>query len=69
MPQQYDRLAGEAAQFAPGCECSSPVAPSDFDRLVSGYRLTQTALLGQPCCGGGLGSVVSIGAGVGGGRG
>ena len=28
----------------------SPVAPSDFDRLVSGYRLTQTALLGDSWC-------------------
>ena len=27
-------------------ERNSSVAPSDFDRLVSGYHLTQTALLG-----------------------
>ena len=24
--------------------------PSDFDRLISGYRLTQTALLRDPYC-------------------
>ena len=24
------------------------VAPSDFDRLITGYRISQTALLGDP---------------------
>ena len=38
------------ALFSPGDECVSPVAPSDFGRLISGYRLTQTALLGDPYC-------------------
>lgn len=38
-------LLGEAAIFIPGYECHSPVAPSDFDRLISGYRLT-----GGPLC-------------------
>ena len=28
----------------PCCESRSPVAPSDFDGLISGYRLTQTAV-------------------------
>ena len=28
----------------------SPVVPSDFERLVSGYRLIETALVGDPCC-------------------
>ena len=32
-------LSGEAALFIPGHECDFPVAPSGFDRLVSGYRL------------------------------
>ena len=36
-------LLGEAALFIPRYEYNSPVAPSGFDRLVSGYRLTQTA--------------------------
>ena len=40
---------GGAALFIPRYECDSPVAPSDFDRLISGYRLTQTPLLGNPC--------------------
>ena len=44
-------LVGEAALLIPGHECSSPAAPSDFDRLISGYRLTPTtALLGDPHC-------------------
>ena len=30
------------------CQCNSPVAPIDFDRHISGCRLTQTALLGTP---------------------
>ena len=38
-------LLGEAALFVPGYERSSPVAPSDLDRLIEGYRLAQTALL------------------------
>ena len=29
----------EAALFSPGYERHSPVAPNDFDRLMSGYRL------------------------------
>ena len=49
LPQSnVTALLGEAALFIPGYECDSPVAPSDFDRLVSGYRLTQTALLWGP---------------------
>ena len=32
-------LSGKAALLIPGHECSPPVAPSDFDRLVQGYRL------------------------------
>ena len=32
-------LLWEAALFNPGYECHSPIAPSDFDRLISGYRL------------------------------
>ena len=32
-------LLGDAALFIPADECSSPVTPSDFDRLTSGYRL------------------------------
>ena len=45
-------LLREAALFTPGYECDSPVAPSDLDRLMSGYRLIQTAfdLLRDPCC-------------------
>ena len=39
MAEHYDRLIGEAALFTPGYECHSPVTPSDFDRLVLGYRL------------------------------
>ena len=35
---------GEAALFISRYECNSPVAPSDFDRRISGCRLTQTAL-------------------------
>lgn len=35
--------------FIPGYECHSPVAPGEFDRLVSGYRVTQTVLWGDPC--------------------
>ena len=43
-------LGGEAALFIPGYECDSPVAPSDFDRLIEGYPLAQTALLRDPFC-------------------
>ena len=32
-------LSGEAALFVQSYECNSPVAPSDFDRFISGYRL------------------------------
>ena len=35
--------------YIPGYECNSPVAPSDFERRMSGYRLTQTPLLWNPC--------------------
>ena len=31
----------------PGYECNSPVALRDFDRLIFGYRLIQTALSGE----------------------
>ena len=27
-----------------------PAQAKDFDRLISGYRLSQTVLLGDPCC-------------------
>ena len=37
-------LLGEAALFSPGYEWCSSVVPCDRDRLISGYRLTQTAL-------------------------
>ena len=39
--EQCDRLMGEAALLFPGYECNYLliVAPSSFDRLVSGYRL------------------------------
>ena len=37
---------GKAAIFIPGYECNSPGASSDFDRLISRYRLTQTTLWG-----------------------
>ena len=39
MAEQHDRLMGEATLFSPGYECNSPVAPSVFGRLISGYRL------------------------------
>ena len=35
-------LLGEAASLVPYVEFNSPVAPSNFDLLVSGHRLTQT---------------------------
>ena len=34
--------------FSTGSEWDSTVVPSDFDRLISGYRLVQTALLRDP---------------------
>ena len=40
VPPYSDRLIR-------GYECDSPVAPTELDRLISGYRLTQTALLGD----------------------
>ena len=43
-------LLREAASFIPGYECNSPVAPSDFNLLISGYRTTHTALLGNLYC-------------------
>ena len=39
---------GKPPLFIPGYECNSPVAPSGVDRLLSGHRLTQTALLEDP---------------------
>ena len=45
MPEQHDRLIREAALLIPGYECNHPVTPNDFDRLLSGYRFTQTSLL------------------------
>ena len=42
------RLFGGAAIFNPGCECDSPAVPSEFDRLMSGYGLIRTAVLGDP---------------------
>ena len=38
-------LSREAALCFPGYHFNSPLAPSDFDSLISGYRLAQTALL------------------------
>ena len=32
-------LLGEAALFSSSYKCNSPVAPSDFDHLVSGYGI------------------------------
>ena len=37
---------GEAALLILGYERNSSVAPSDFDRLTSAYRLTQPAIFG-----------------------
>ena len=37
--EQYDRLVWESPLSSPGCEFDSPVAPSDFDRIILGYRL------------------------------
>ena len=41
-------LKGEAASSIPAHECDSAAASSDFDRLISGHRLTQTALSRDP---------------------
>ena len=53
MPGQYDRLI-EGSRIhslqAVSTLVQVPVAPSEFDRLVSGYPPTQTTLLGDPCC-------------------
>ena len=41
-------LLGEPALFSVRVyQCNCPVAPSDLDRLVSGYRLTQADLTGK----------------------
>ena len=45
MPAQYDRIIGGSRLLHSGYECYSPEAPSDFDRLVSGYRLIGGPLL------------------------
>ena len=45
--QYMTALLEEAALFILGNECNSPAAPSDVDRLVSGYRTTQTASPGD----------------------
>ena len=37
-------LQREDPLFTPGFECNFPTAPGDFDRLISGYRIMQTAL-------------------------
>ena len=38
-PYRAGRLLGEAVLLLPGYQCYPPMAPSDFDRLMSGYRL------------------------------
>ena len=38
-------LLEEATLYIPGYECSSPVAPSEFDRFIWGYRLIGGPLL------------------------
>ena len=48
MPEQYDRLIEGSRLIHFRLLVQSLDAPSDFDRFVSGYRLTQTALLGGP---------------------
>ena len=55
LPRIFIRVACRfnSTLFTPDYECNSPVAPSPFDRLVSGYRLAlywNTALLGDPYC-------------------
>ena len=37
-------LGGATFYYFAGYERNSPAAPSDFDRHMSGHRLTQTAL-------------------------
>ena len=50
--EQYDRLMGGIRLIYAGNECNSTVAPSDFDRLISGYRLIWGyCLSGDPWCG------------------
>ena len=50
MQEQDDRLIeGSRFFFSSGCECTYPVAPSDFDGLVPGYRLIWGyRLIGKP---------------------
>ena len=53
MPKKYYRLIGGnrlylVTSFIPGHGCQSSAAPRNLDRLVSGYRLTQTSLLHIP---------------------
>ena len=44
-PSNMTALLGGAALFIPSYECNSPIAPSNFDRLISGYRLIGGPLL------------------------
>ena len=44
----YDRLIGGSRLIHFRLRVQSPDAPSDFTRLISGYRLTQTALWWDP---------------------
>lgn len=47
--------------LVPGYECDySPVAPTDFDLLISGYGLSQTALVRGPYSGANLISVAEM---------
>ena len=42
-------LSAEAVLFVPGNQCNSPVAPGDFDRLLSEYCLIwEYRLVGGP---------------------
>ena len=50
MPEEYDRLIEGNRLIHSDYESNPLVAPSDFDRVIEGYLLTQTALLGDPCC-------------------
>ena len=65
MPPYSDRLIGrpllylqrifaalnrDAASLRPPYWGTPTVPPEDFYRLMSGCRLTQTGLLGDPCC-------------------
>ena len=47
---KYCLIEGSRLIFIPGHECRSPVAPSGFNRPMSGYHLTQTALSGVLYC-------------------